>query len=329
MNPYIQMVKPTIQESISMFDNEDVVEKSYEALLSIMHTTESYNKKSNQIYIHNIGGLNFRKKLNNKERCRDMFHFNTLNDGIYIPAVKRNYISGSFDIKNDDLIKSGSVIILPDESDFFEWVTVTKINNISKKDLIISFPINKAIVHYNVSHVMVPIKEYLLSRLKATLIISSFMSIDENGNIYHSIPRSVLNDSPEYRMRTINSCIIDCERFGCGAVGLLNDRKYLWLVETKEKITNKTYAKVQFGCDQEIIKSLFYSRSTPITSSGRLRPILHWVRAHKRRLKSGIDIDITKFLRGIEEFEMGNLHFQITQPTKNTSTTKKEAVQCP
>jgi len=56
----------------------------------------------------------------------------------------------------------------------------------------------------------------------------------------------------------------------------------------------------------------------PLTVTGRKKPILHWVRAHQRRIKEGVDIDINKHLRGCCEFVMNDTKFCITLPHKQT-----------
>ena len=89
------------------------------------------------------------------------------------------------------------------------------------------------------------------------------------------------------------------------------DRRYLWNVTANEGI-----AKATFGIYPEEVKSLFYAREMPMTETGRKRPMLHWVAAHQRRIKSGIDIDIEKHLRGINEFVYQGTKFTITRPLK-------------
>ena len=95
------------------------------------------------------------------------------------------------------------------------------------------------------------------------------------------------------------------------------DSRYLWIAETHETWSTKCDLKLRLGLSVEHIKSLFYARKMPLTETGRKRPILHWVRAHQRRLKDGIDIDIRPHLRGIIELEMDSLRFRITQPDKD------------
>jgi hypothetical protein len=94
------------------------------------------------------------------------------------------------------------------------------------------------------------------------------------------------------------------------------DRRFLWQVRTKERLLKHTETPLILGVDESHVKSLFYARSLPVTESGRKRPILHWVRAHERRVASGIDVDVRKHLRGITEFDMDCLHFQIISPDK-------------
>ena len=97
------------------------------------------------------------------------------------------------------------------------------------------------------------------------------------------------------------------------ALGFYADRKFLWNV-----VASEGHAKATFGIYEEQIKSLFYARSLPMTETGRRRPILHWVAAHRRRIKEGIDIDIEKHLRGIDSFEMNGTKFDIVNPRKHS-----------
>jgi hypothetical protein len=96
------------------------------------------------------------------------------------------------------------------------------------------------------------------------------------------------------------------------SINLYSDRKNYWNVMAYED----DGARVLFGVEEEEVKSLFYSRSLPLTDTGRKRPILHWVAAHKRRLAAGTEIDIEKFLRGTNEFVMSGTKFMITRPER-------------
>lgn len=87
------------------------------------------------------------------------------------------------------------------------------------------------------------------------------------------------------------------------------DRRLCWQIEAKEKV-----AHVYLGCQAEQVKSLLYARSLPLSETGRKRPILHLVAAHRRRLQNGTDIDITEHLRGVSEIEMGGTLFRVHAP---------------
>lgn len=96
------------------------------------------------------------------------------------------------------------------------------------------------------------------------------------------------------------------------------DRKYLWSVETEETVLSRDMkARLMLGVSESHIQSLFYARKLPRTEIGRRRPILHWVSAHQRRIREGIEIDVKQHMRGVEKFEMDNLTFTITSPTKD------------
>lgn len=90
------------------------------------------------------------------------------------------------------------------------------------------------------------------------------------------------------------------------ALQFIADSRYCWTIEARE---SNCFARL--GSMPEQIKSLLYARSIPLTDTGRKRPILHLVVAHQRRLKSGIDIDITGFLRGIQTVEIGGTYFTV------------------
>jgi hypothetical protein len=88
-----------------------------------------------------------------------------------------------------------------------------------------------------------------------------------------------------------------------------NDRRFCWTISAQEST-----ARAHLGCMQEEVKSLLYARSLPMTSTGRKRPILHLVEAHKRRMKNGTDVDVTAFLRGQQSVEIGGTLFSVNPP---------------
>ncbi len=105
------------------------------------------------------------------------------------------------------------------------------------------------------------------------------------------------------------SHIQDAESLFGAVAEMTIDRHHSWCITAEEH-----GAKVNLGCMLEEVKSLFYARSLPVTETGRKRPIIHLVEAHKRRIKSGIDIDVKSHLRGISQIEMGGTLFTINQP---------------
>ena len=87
------------------------------------------------------------------------------------------------------------------------------------------------------------------------------------------------------------------------------DRRFCWEIAADEG-----FAKASLGCTAEEVKSLLYARQLPVTSTGRKRPILHLVAAHRRRMKEGIDVDIKPFLRGVAEVSMDGTLFRVRAP---------------
>lgn len=93
------------------------------------------------------------------------------------------------------------------------------------------------------------------------------------------------------------------------ALQLLADRRFSWVITAQEE-----NAKVHLGCMQEEIKSLLYARDLPLTATGRKRPILHVIASHKRRMKSGTEIDIRSFLKGTQKISIGSTEFTVRPP---------------
>lgn len=96
-----------------------------------------------------------------------------------------------------------------------------------------------------------------------------------------------------------------------GSVSLqsLADKRFCWTITAQESA-----AKAHLGCMKEEVKSLLYARSLPMTETGRKRPILHLVEAHKRRIKSGTDVDVSSFLRGTQTVDIGGTMFTVRPP---------------
>lgn len=92
-------------------------------------------------------------------------------------------------------------------------------------------------------------------------------------------------------------------------VNTIADKKHTWSISS-----NESGVRVEVGCYHDEVKSLLYARSLPMTATGRKRPILHLVAAHRRRIKEGIEIDIEQFLRGVRKVEMGGATFEVKAP---------------
>lgn len=87
------------------------------------------------------------------------------------------------------------------------------------------------------------------------------------------------------------------------------DRRFTWSIDAYDG-----GARVNLGCTKEEVKSLLYARTAPVTPSGRKRPIMHLVQSHRRRMASGIDVDVTSFLRGTQEIEIDGTLFRVRAP---------------
>lgn len=149
---------------------------------------------------------------------------------------------------------------------------------------------------------------------KGIHLMKSYVSVDEKGGVYDTYARRqdgklIITAHGSHNVE--NESIISDIGWTTSVIGFYQDRKYLWNVSANEGI-----AKATFGVYPEQIKSLFYSREMPMTETGRKRPILHWVAAHQRRIKNGIEVDIEKHLRGTNEFVYNGTKFTITQPLK-------------
>ena len=106
------------------------------------------------------------------------------------------------------------------------------------------------------------------------------------------------------------------KRWAAWATSAYYDKSRLWRVFLKHKHKDFVLGIIEFGVDEEKVKSILYARDLPVTLEGRKRPIMHWVSSHKRRMKEGIEIDIAKHLRGVNKFSMFGNEFLIAHPIK-------------
>jgi hypothetical protein len=103
----------------------------------------------------------------------------------------------------------------------------------------------------------------------------------------------------------------ETEAWGCMALHTTADKRFCWSIAAQDLGQAGT---ALVGCMREEIKSLLYARSLPMSETGRKKPILHLVEAHKRRMRNGIEIDITGFLRGQDKVEIGSTLFTVNPP---------------
>lgn len=293
-------VKPEIRTSVSILDSEDLIDTAYNGLL---HCLEWFPGGGTTIPCVVVTG--------NKSSLKEMDHFYSFIDGIYYPGIKRNYWYGSFDIHVDDVPDHCCVWVDTEKHSSLEYVVVNKVRQFPPK---VSCGIKeKNIAHiFKTSYVAMPDRNREI--IPDPLVYVSYFAMEKDGSIWTAIDMRKFREYNPHSMTFFDNN--DGAHFGPGALSLTADQKYLWMVETKEKTNWGVDAKVKFGLDAEMVKSLFFARESPLTETGRKKPILHWVSEHKRRIKENIEIDIEKYLRGTTTMFMGNMEFNITSPIK-------------
>ena len=141
-----------------------------------------------------------------------------------------------------------------------------------------------------------------------------FFTVDKKGGIMACVQRTnnVRGYMPGVKQEilTTEQHILDETTTGASyAMQYTADRKFSWVISATDG-----RAKAHLGCMQEEVKSLLYARDLPMSETGRKRPILHLVAAHKRRMKSGTDVDVSQFLRGQQEVEIKGTKFIVRPP---------------
>lgn len=139
----------------------------------------------------------------------------------------------------------------------------------------------------------------------------SFFTVTKAGQVVSCEERlpSTKGYNPGVRTEILTTAEDELRQIeACASVALqyLADRRFCWMIEAREH-----GAFVRLGCQEEQVKSLLYARTLPMTETGRKRPILHLVEAHKRRLRNGTEIDIPASTRGIQAVEIGGTQFVV------------------
>jgi hypothetical protein len=98
--------------------------------------------------------------------------------------------------------------------------------------------------------------------------------------------------------------------FSCFAAAISNPPDpSLWKLQIKES------ARCWFAHDEHCVKELCDLRDGPLVGNRR-KAVLHWVADHLRRTPNGNYVDVQKHLRGISEFNIDGINFNITEPRK-------------
>lgn len=154
-----------------------------------------------------------------------------------------------------------------------------------------------------------------------------FFSVDKQGNVVacDQQVQSTKGGRPGVKIETLSQTRKNLEehsKWASVALQFLSDRRFCWTITARE-----SEAKAHLGCMQEEIKSLLYARDLPRTVTGRKRPILHLVEAHKRRMRNGTEVDITAFLRGQRSVVIDGTQFTVTPPATLRQNVSENSVR--
>jgi hypothetical protein len=293
------------QIGLSLFDSEDLITALYEVFLSLL--AEDGWVASNF--------------------ARD-FWWSSIEDvatayltGFYIPCTPRLVLGGQVDLKND-VLPAEAGLLLPKHQGAdpqlvvgpYQFATVKREAKLPRGIA----PIVNGGVHYSLFMMWEQVcsrRERNMLGEKSKRFYKEFVTVSKDGRV---LPCPIEGCARRYRPESVFKVCGTLCNIAAAAINATSDARYLWMVETSETVVGKGCIRtpLRLGVSPEHVKSLFYARSLPVTESGRKRPILHWVRAHLRRLEAGIDIDVRRHLRGIDRFDMGGLPFEITSPCK-------------
>lgn len=234
---------------------------------------------------------------------------NVLVNDIYIPCCERTAFTRQIDILNDGYPGNFSVVHMENETDPDPVLLSIKEQQKPKK------------VKYN-------------GRCKKFYKLTNFQEVSDDV-INSSSEYFGVKDSgyiiPIYHRIEESGVYSNARRIAWPALAanMYSDRVNLWNVQVQDTGCGEIsdYMKFVCGVHEEHIKSLFYARKSPLTETGRKRPILHWVKAHERRVKEGVDIDVRKHMRGVYEFILDGLKFKITSPDKEHERKVAESIK--
>lgn len=272
-----------------ILDSEDLVNRVYEVYLSLLAKQWQGQRGETRFKVDDIGYAYL--------------------DGFYMPCTKRIVFTTHVDIKNDPLPDRAGLVTLYKDLPTGTFIDFRHVRRIDR------FP--RGVVSacrgakYNFTW-MFPSKDK--NAKPGTMEVNKMWAVVKpNGDVEPAQGEGGAHSGGSVAYQSLWSQLI-AEVINANA-----DAEHLWKVRTREAMAITVETPLVLGVSVEHVKSLFYARSLPLTESGRKRPILHWVRAHERRLRSGIDVDVRQHLRGIEAFEMGGFPFEIVNPTKESA----------
>jgi len=276
-----------------ILDSEELTDLTYKIFLTMMA----------QNYVSGQAG------------CLEPFNLdlrNLLIDGLYVPCVERVTYTCRVDQYLDGLPDHAAVFSMDKDGKDCTIEQVRRLERFPRRVAANAMGVKyKHVCWHRDQHRCRRERRYT-GNPDALSAYDSYATVTPNDRVVHAaiLKRGFQHDAEFNSIMTVWPALV----FNAWA-----DRRYLWQVRTQDHVIQHLETPLILGVAEEYVKSLFYARSLPVTETGRKRPILHWVKAHARRLAAGIDVDVRKHLRGITEFEMDELHFQIISPEKESS----------
>lgn len=270
-----------------LFEGEKLIDLIYKAFIPLIVKSWIGGKGDSNFSVEDIGHLYTR--------------------GIYLACCERTVLSGQVDLINDALPDYASTMLEEKEGDIF-FATVRKVR--LPRGIVLPAPATGYVsVFFDRA---TPSRQLKRMKFESSLEgrMLGYFGIKADGV---AIPAVRLHGLNEGRTADVLGSMV---KTSVSILNLESDAKHLWTIRTSENVVGTQQTPLRLGVKDSHVKSLFYARTLPVTETGRRRPILHWVQAHQRRLKEGIEIDVTRHLRGIEAFEMDGFGFEITNPRK-------------
>lgn len=222
-------------------------------------------------------------------------------DGVYNPDTgEPNF--GYFDIENDRPPKAASFIVDPNDSErsffgnpYMVGIYLIKCNPKEIRAFQMSPPFPG--ISYKLIHLSVLNKGGVFGGVE-------YINVGRDGKVGMfdlTGPLTRAAHEPKYmgEINFISGITLQSEA----------DRRFCWSITAED-----CKGKITISCEKEEVKSLLYARSQPLSRSGRLRPVLHLVSSHNKRIKEGIEINIDNYLRGLRKVTIENTRFTVSPP---------------